>query len=225
MAADSGTDKPEQLAALSSAITHELRNPLSSVKMAVQAVGRGGGISIRDRRRLTIAAREIRNIERMLALFAEYGKELSLHLEPKSLRSLVDEAAASIREDLAERGIELSCEEEAQLPGVHVDAQRVKLVLSQLLLNAALGCPEGSTLRVSLCRRGGAATITLKDPEGTLTDEGQLVLFRPFASRLARTAGLSLAVLHRVIKAHGGSVRAEGSPEPGVTWTVSFPLA
>src|SRR5690606_29803941 len=84
---------PVQVSRLSSSLSHEIRNPLSSVKMAVQTLQRNTELGDRDKRRLTIANREIRTMERMLWLFSEYGRETPPHLEAMSLRSVLTEAA------------------------------------------------------------------------------------------------------------------------------------
>ncbi|HZH04299.1 MAG TPA: histidine kinase dimerization/phospho-acceptor domain-containing protein, partial [Myxococcaceae bacterium] len=66
---------PVQISGLSSSLSHEIRNPLSSVKMAVQTLARNTQLSARDQRRLAIANREIRTVERMLWLLSEYGRD------------------------------------------------------------------------------------------------------------------------------------------------------
>src|SRR6185295_11888807 len=82
---------PLQISKLASSLSHEIRNPLSSVKMAVQTLARNEGLSERDRRRLTIANREIRTMERMLWLFSEYGRDAPPVGEVTSVRALFQE--------------------------------------------------------------------------------------------------------------------------------------
>ncbi|HEX8700156.1 MAG TPA: HAMP domain-containing sensor histidine kinase [Myxococcaceae bacterium] len=214
---------PVQISKLSSSLSHEIRNPLSSVKMAVQTLQRNTGLSDRDKRRLTIANREIRTMERMLWLLSEYGRDSVPHFEPQPLLSVLQEAQAMVAPELAERRTELKVEEEPELPRVRVDATRLRPVLAQLLLNIAMGQPEGSQVHVQL-RRGpdGRALMVLQDPAAALPPEERSTLFEPFGSRLARGAGLSLAALRRVMLNQGGDISAEGSMEPGMVFTLSF---
>lgn len=214
---------PVQISKLSSSLSHEIRNPLSSVKMAVQTLQRNTGLSDRDKRRLTIANREIRTMERMLWLLSEYGRDSVPHLEPQPLRSVAQEAQGMVAPELAERRVELKIEEEPDLPRVRVDSARLRPVLAQLLLNIAMGQPEDSQLEVHL-RHGpeGRALMVFKDSAAALPPEERGSLFEPFGSRLARGAGLSLAALRRVMLNQGGDISAEGSAEPGLVFTLTF---
>ncbi|HEY3586144.1 MAG TPA: histidine kinase dimerization/phospho-acceptor domain-containing protein, partial [Myxococcaceae bacterium] len=98
---------PLQISRLSSSLSHELRNPLSSVKMAVQTLSRNDGLSARDQRRLTIALREIRTLERMLWMLSEYGRETPLAVDTWSMSELIQESSGLIEPDLAERSIRI----------------------------------------------------------------------------------------------------------------------
>jgi signal transduction histidine kinase len=215
---------PLQLSRLASSLSHEIRNPLSSVKMAVQTLARNTGLSERDKRRLTIANREIRTMERMLGLLSEYGRDVPPAREELPLRALVQDALAVVEPELAERRIQVELDEPRNLPRIGVDPHRLRLVLAQFLLNVAMGLPEGSTLRVTL-RPGpeGGAAMVVQDPAATLPTEERATLFEPFGTRLARGAGLSLAALRRVLQSQGGDVSAEGVAGQGALFTLSFP--
>lgn len=214
---------PVQISRLSSSLSHEIRNPLSSVKMAVQTLARNTGLNDRDRRRLTIANREIRTMERMLWLLSEYGRDTTPNLDAHPLRSVLQESTGMVAPELAERRIEVRVDEEPDLPRVKVDPNRLRPVLAQVLLNIAMGQAEDSAVEVAL-RRGppGRVLMVLKDPAAALPPEERGTLFEPFGSRLARGAGLSLAALRRVMTSQGGDLAAEGSAEPGTVFTLTF---
>ena len=193
---------PIQIGSLSSSLSHEIRNPLSSVKMAVQTLARNSALSDRDRRRLAIANREIRTMERMLWLFSEYGHDAAPAVESVPLWTLVQSAAALVEPELAEHRIEVRLEGDG-IARVQVEAGRFARVLSQTLLNIALAMPEGGILKVEI--RPSAANgfeLRLLDPlAAEPKDSGRI--FEPFGSPLSRGAGLSLAVLHRIMERHG----------------------
>ena len=214
---------PVQISRLSSSLSHEIRNPLSSVKMAVQTLARNTGLNDRDRRRLTIANREIRTMERMLWLLSEYGRDTTPNLDAHPLRSVLQEASGMVAPEMAERRIDVRVDEEPDLPRVKVDPNRLRPVLAQVLLNVAMGQAEDSAVEVAL-RRGspGRVLMVLKDPAAALPPEERGTLFEPFGSRLARGAGLSLAALRRVMTSQGGDLAAEGGSEPGTVFTLTF---
>ena len=218
---------PLQISRLSSSLSHELRNPLSSVKMAVQTLSRNEGLSARDQRRLTIALREIRTLERMLWMLSEYGREVPLSVESWALPDLIQESASLIEQDLAERNVHLEVCCAAELPRVRLDGVRLRPVLAQLLLNVASNLGEGQPLAVSLrqSRRGVEAQVL--DEHAALNPGDEARVFEPFGSRLARGAGLSLAALRRVLQQQGGEVTAAPASPParGVLFSLDFARA
>src|SRR4051812_33276937 len=160
---------PLQISKLASSLSHEIRNPLSSVKMAVQTLARNPGLSDRDKRRLTIANREIRTMERMLWLLSEYGRDTPPQTELISVRALLEEAASMVEAELAERQVQLAFEEEdGELLPVKADAGRLRPVLSQLLLNVAQGLNPGSRLGITLRRCGKGAQAVIADPSSAV---------------------------------------------------------
>src|SRR6185295_1743627 len=194
---------PLQISKLASSLSHEIRNPLSSVKMAVQTLARNPGLSDRDKRRLTIANREIRTMERMLWLLSEYGRDTPPQTELTSVRALLQEAASMVEAELTEREVELAFhEEDRDLPPVKVDSGRLRPVLSQLLLNVAQGLNPGARLAITLRRHGKGAQAVIQDPSSAVLPDEQRSLYEPFGSKLARGAGLSLAALRRVMTSH-----------------------
>jgi two-component system, NtrC family, sensor histidine kinase HydH len=214
---------PVQIWALASSLGHEIANPLSSVKMAVQTLARNTSLSERDQRRLAIANREIRTIERTLWLLSEYGRSAAPAAESIALRALVHETTALIQSELTERRTEIQIEDQVPMALVRVDAGRVQRVISQLLLQVAIGMPEGSALLVTLRRgRHEGFEMTVADPTpGTGSTEGGIELVSP---PLGRGGNLWMAALQRVMEAHGGKVElTHWSGGTGRLYTLSFP--
>ncbi|HZX44031.1 MAG TPA: histidine kinase dimerization/phospho-acceptor domain-containing protein [Myxococcaceae bacterium] len=218
---------PLQISRLSSSLSHELRNPLSSVKMAVQTLARNEGLSPRDQRRLTIALREIRTLERMLWMLSEYGREAPLALDTWALPDLLQESAALVEQDLAERNVRVELAGAEGLPRVRSDGVRLRPVLAQLFLNVASGLEEGQPLLVVLRRSERGVEVQVLDEHAALGPGDEERVFEPFGSRLARGAGLSLAALRRVLQQQGGEVTAASARPParGVVFSLDFARA
>jgi len=218
---------PLQISRLSSSLSHELRNPLSSVKMAVQTLARNEGLSARDQRRLAIALREIRTLERMLWMLSEYGREAPLSVDSWSLPELIQESAALVEQDLADRKVRLELVGGEGLPRVRSDGVRLRPVLAQLLLNVASGLEEGRSLPLRMRSVPRGVEVLVVDENAALGPGDEERVFEPFGSRLARGAGLSLAALRRVLQQQGGEVTAAPAlpPERGVVFSLEFARA
>jgi signal transduction histidine kinase len=184
--------------------------------MAVQTVARNESLSTRDQRRLTIAQREIRTLERMLWLLSEYGREDPLSVEGWALGDLVRQSLELIEPELSERRIAPRLESSPDLPRVRADAVRLRPVLGQLLLNVAASLPEGGPLEARLAPSARGAQLRLVDAAAFLTPGEEERIFEPCGSRLARGAGLSLAALRRVLQQQDGEVTAGPGPGHGI---------
>jgi two-component system, NtrC family, sensor histidine kinase HydH len=214
---------PLQISRLSSALSHELRNSLSSVKLSVQTLARNPELSARDQRRLTIAQREVRTLERMLTMLAEYGRERPLTVETVRLRELVHQAAEAIGFELQGRRQAVHVEGPVELPAVRADPHRTRPVLAQLLLNVAAALPDGGVLEVQLSASPeGGALLSVRDLAATLSAEEQAQAFEPFGSRLARGAGLSLSALRQVMLHQEGRAEVHTDENPGTLFTLAF---
>jgi signal transduction histidine kinase len=213
---------PIQINKLASSLAHEIRNPLSSVKMAVQTVARNQSLTERDQRRLNIANREIRTMERMLWLLSEYARDTPVLPEVVSARALVQQAAAAVEPELQELQVHLDLDEEPDLPRVKATPGRLWPILSQLLLNVAQGLAPGGRLAIKLRRCDQGCQALIADPSSTVLPEEHATLYEPFGSRLARGAGLSLAALKRAMLSQGGEFMAEGNGTPGTTFILTF---
>jgi C4-dicarboxylate-specific signal transduction histidine kinase len=195
--------------------------------MAVQTLSRNEGLSARDQRRLTIALREIRTLERMLWMLSEYGREGPLAVDAWSLPDLIQESASLIEQDLAERSVRLELLGADGLPRVRSDGVRLRPVLAQLLLNVAASLEDGEPLLIALRRSDRGAEVEVNDVHAALGPGDASRVFEPFGSRLARGAGLSLAALRRVLQQQGGEVSAEAARPParGVLFRLDFARA
>jgi signal transduction histidine kinase len=214
---------PIQISGLSSSLSHEIRNPLSSVKMAVQTVAKNEVLSERDQRRLRIANREIRTIERMLSLLSEYGRTTPAALEPTPLHTVLSESIALVEPELAEREIHVELRDEDAQGKIRVEMARLRPVIAQLLLNVASGLAAGSTMIVRARSTERGAEVLVPDPTAQVPPEERAMVFVPFGSpKLARGAGLSLAALYRAMISQGGAVTVEERTDGGIEFRLVF---
>jgi signal transduction histidine kinase len=220
--------RAEQLAAVgqvAAGIAHELRNPLTSVKMLVQTGLEGEqprGLPADD---LGIIEGEVRRMEQTIQTF------LDLARPPRSERRRTDLAEVLRRSVLLVEGrarrqkvtIDLGAS-----PGplyLEIDPEQIHQVVVNLLLNALDVLPRGGTVRVSAARAAGG-----KEVEVRVQDDGPGIaarikerLFEPFVSSKETGLGLGLSICKRLIEAHGGTVRGENLRGGGALFTFTLP--
>jgi signal transduction histidine kinase len=205
------------------ALSHEIRNPLSSIKMAVQTVAGSSGLTDRDKRRLALANREVRTIERLLMLLAESSREAPLATERIPPRQLLDEALSLIAKELEERNLSVTVDEQSGPKAVKVkmDLLRLRPVLAQVILNLALSGEEGRATNLSVDGGGDGPSISVAAPTD-LQGEALPKVFDPAATFLSPGTGFSLWALQNLMVLHGGTLSATERPNAGVLFTLRF---
>jgi signal transduction histidine kinase len=200
-----------QSAALSrfaSMVTHEVRNPLSSVKMVIQTLAKNVGGDERTQKRLGIAAREVRTIERILSALSELAHDPLFAPRPADPLGLVHAALHVSELDLQERGTNVAVEIEDGLGPLACDGERVQIALAHLLVNAARALTT-SELSLKVLREGAGIRIVLS---GSSTGPAT-----PPAG-----SGISLAMVDKIAREHGGEFSVEESPQ-GCSYSLLLP--
>jgi signal transduction histidine kinase len=210
------SERASDLARFASLLAHEVRNPLSAVKIALQTLERHGRLQPNDLRRAEIAIREVGNIELLLSEVLEFARPPTLSRVPIDPRGPVQEVASRLAVPWAERGVQVRCAVPERMVPVHADPTRVETAVRLLVRLGALAAEEagGGEVLVSLSviprvapRRSRRWILSVRDPGRALSVEARKQAFVPFNPSRARGSGLALAVVERIAREHGGSVR------------------
>jgi two-component system, NtrC family, sensor histidine kinase PilS len=221
-------ERLEAVAELSAAMAHEIKNPLSSIRSAVEQFARPS-LAESDRDLLTnMVVRESERLSRLLSDFIDFSRVRLGQLRPVELRRLVRECAtvAGNHPDAEGRGIRLELGDgdggEIWIPG---DEDLLHRALFNLLLNGIQFSPEGGAVTVSVedmrDRTVGGGVDVPRPVRIRIRDRGPGIpaeevgrIFDPFYTTRDGGSGLGLAVVHRAVEAHRGLILAE-SPRGG----------
>lgn len=211
------------LGRFASTVAHEIRNPLSSVKLAVQALARTAApLDDKDRRRLHIAAREIGTMERVLHEILDFVGSGHPALEPGDVSEVVKEALEGIEAEARDRGVTFDLRSE-HTPLVWLDAGRAKRAIVNVCLNAMQAMPHGGVVDVEILPSPeGGADVQVLDRGPGVPDERKASVFEPFVTYRARGTGLGLAVVKKVMDEHGGAVTVADREGGGAVFTLRF---
>lgn len=223
--------RAERLAAvgeLAAGVAHELRNPLTSVKLLIQAVQRNQSAATPDAERLRVVEQEIARMETTI-------KELLDFARPPKLRRIRHDVRDTLRRALtlvAGRGQQGNVAIEEQLGAaaiVDADPDQLDQVFVNLLLNAIEAMANGGRLHVAVDRQNGRSSgllqIVFRDTGTGIPDQVMSRLFEPFVTSKERGIGLGLAISRRIMQEHGGSLTASNPPPGGAMFVVELPLA
>lgn len=210
---------------LSSSIVHEMRNPLASIKLNLNALHE----RVRDDpdygELCEIAAHQAARLERMFSDLLAYGKPLQIAPSVVSIPELVDEATESCKAQAAKQDVTLATGPSGALE-VRADRELLLRALINLLQNAIHVSPPGGTVATRASRAGqNSVEIAIADCGPGVPAPLRERLFEPFYTTREGGTGLGLANVKKIVDCHGGAVGIRNRPEGGAIFTVRLPEA
>ncbi|MET0013402.1 MAG: PAS domain S-box protein [Sedimenticola sp.] len=210
-------------------IAHDLRNPLSSVKMSMQILGRQAGD---DRRELAeIGMGQIRYMENILTDMLAYARPEAVKSEWIDMGKLLESVMSGMQGRLDEVNVTPVIEVESGLPTVPADPDKLRRLFNNLVSNALQALEEkgederllevattvnlndtGTSVKVEICDNG-------KGLDGADTEK----LFEPFFTTRAQGTGLGLAIVRQIVDQHGGTIDLSQRENGGTCATVVLP--
>ena len=219
--------------ALLSAVSHDFRTPLASIKAALTtlaAVGQGQLSDAETAELLGTSLEEVDRLERLVTNLLDLTRIRSGALAPDKValpvEEVLEDALAGLREALAGRSIEIFIRPD--LPLVGVDPVQVGQVFRNVLQNAVKFSAPSSPIRISAASWKDGVEIRVADRGPGIPPADREAVFEEFYrsgdGRVAGT-GLGLAVAKAIVLANGGSIRVEDTPGGGATVVVGLPVA
>ena len=216
--------RSERLAAigrLAAQITHEIRNPLSSISLNAEELGE------RAPQARELCEAIVREVDRLTAITEDYLRFARLpkpQLQRADLNETVRDLVDFVRPELDANGVEVALSLSPSLPRVPADVAQVRQLLLNLLRNAREAMPGGGHLRVATRGYDGAVEIEVRDAGPGIPAERLQRIFDPFFTTKERGTGLGLAMAQEIAQEHGGQLTCESVPGSTV-FTLRLPSA
>jgi len=217
----------EQLAAvgrMASMVAHDLRNPLSSVKVGLQMTSRKADLDDESREICQISLDQVRHMEGILEDLLAYSRPDALSLEWLNVNQLLEQVVMGQLRLIKDRNVFIDRDFDPRLPTLNADPVKLRQALQNLVVNAIDAAQgEGNQLaRVSLQTRliftdhGLKVALTISNNGGSIDPCMCLKVFEPFFTTKAKGTGLGLAIVQRIVQQHRGRVTLEPAPLPQV---------
>jgi PAS domain S-box-containing protein len=212
---------------VTTSLSHEIRNPLSSVLMNLQILKKHPQLKGNDQKRIDICVREVKRLENILKELLDFAKPIQLKCQRFSLVDLLQSSIELLAMRFAEKQISITEDVEAHLPEIRADKDKLGQALINLLLNALEASPQGGCIKVG-CRQfsqaEGGILVEVSDQGCGIPDGCTQHIFEPFFTTKSKGTGLGLNNVKRIINAHKGKIEFKNLDPCGAAFRILLPF-
>lgn len=206
---------------LTALLAHEIRNPLSSVKMNVQILSKKVNLSGNNRRRIEIVESEIKKLEIILEEVLNFAKPMKLSLEMEDVNEIIEEVLDPLGEKINEKHIMIERNLRENLPKILLDRGKIAQAILNIVLNSIDALRPYGHLKVitevGKVLEEQIIKVTISDNGTGIADLNLRSIFEPFYTTKLQGTGLGLTNVKKVIEAHGGFIRVDSELDRGTS--------
>jgi PAS domain S-box-containing protein len=208
-------------------IVHEIRNPMGSIELFASMLQRDLADQPQHAELAKKVQEGIRGLNHVIGNLLSFAKGAHPVRDLVDLEELFHGALSDLEHQIERQQIKVTERFDADARFIRLDAELWRQVLLNMILNAVQAMPAGGELAVCCDRemidgRPGAKLVIADTGEGMSADVRDRI-FHPFFTTKDRGTGLGLALVHNIVKAHGGAIGVETAPGRGATFTITLP--
>ena len=218
--------KQEKMAAignLAAGVAHEVRNPLSSIKGYATYFGSLFEEGSDKKKAADVMTAEVERLNRVISELLEIARPSDIKPKKTDISFLLKSSLRLIQQEAEAEGVEIKTTVAAKIPPLYLDPDRITQALINLYINALQAMPEGGILTISASEEGSGVVITVADTGFGITDDKTSKIFDPYYTTKNTGTGLGLAVVQKVVEAHGGSVAVKSAENKGTEFIITLP--
>jgi two-component system sensor histidine kinase PilS (NtrC family) len=216
---------------LAAGIAHEIRNPLASLSGSIQVLQGELDLKGDNKRLMGIVVREADRLDSIITEFLEYTRPKAVQTETIRLYALLTETCMLLKNSKEfNPRLRIICDIDSNIT-IEGDAQRMRQVFWNLLINACQAMPQGGEIRLSAIQEPDMnqdarwCEISIADTGPGIAQENIGKIFDPFFTTKAGGTGLGLSIVYRIVEDHQGTIAVESGPGTGTTVKIKMPMA
>ena len=222
-------DQYTEIARLAGGLAHEIKNPLSTIRMNMELLAEDfrDSDAPRDRRaikKVELVQRECLRLQDLLDNFLRFTKAHRLNLQPSDLNAQVSQVLDFYRPKATEARVEIVDYLSGNLPTVLLDREAFHGALFNLILNAEQAMPDGGQLVVRTYGTPDGVALDLIDTGCGMDADTQTKVFNAFFSMKSGGSGLGLPTTRKIIDGHGGRISLQSEVGRGTQITIKLPV-
>lgn len=222
------TERMAYIGQLTASLSHEIRNPLSSVKMNLQILSKNIMLTGNDRKRLQISETEINRLENILKELLDFAKPLSLQLARIDINQVVNACVELLEIKFYRKSIDYLVQVDPGLTEILADKGKIEQMVINLLLNALDSVEDFGNIRILTRRKKHKGTpyalVRVEDNGKGIPKEALPHIFEPFYTTKTTGTGFGLNNVKQIVTAHQGKVKVMNLKGSGTAFEVMLPM-
>ncbi|BAF60221.1 MAG: hypothetical protein HPY89_01610 [Pelotomaculum sp.] len=218
--------RAERLAALGRAaavIAHEVKNPLTSIRLALYSIEKKSAWKMDFHEDLKILKEAVDRVSRTTEDLLHFSTDTNLRVKEVDLNELLKCLVAEFKKQNG-KDIIIETSLNKPVPPVLADCEKLNEIFRNLLSNAVAATGSGGTVRISSSPSFDHVAVTVEDWGSGIPVEIQQKIFEPFFTTKQSGTGLGLAIAKKNIEAHGGTIEVKSEPGWGTKFIVTLPV-
>jgi PAS domain S-box-containing protein len=213
---------------ITASLSHEIRNPLSAIKMNLQILSGNKKIKGNDKRRVDISESEVIRLEQTLNQLLDFAKPLQMNIKACNICHIMNSYIELLEMKFKEKNLNVEIIYEDELPPLTADGDKLGQAFINILINAIESSELFGKIRVTfkkIIKQKQAYAAVLIDDEGHgIEEKYKEKIFKPFFTKKTKGVGLGLANVKRIIEAHNGFVKVEKKESKGAAFLIMIPI-
>ncbi len=226
------TEKFAAMGEMAANIAHEVRNPLGSIELFASLLLKNLAEK-RDRERVAQIISSVKNVDNKISNLLLFTRRQTPQMKIVRLHAILADVIDFSEQIMEQAGIDVTVHLDADDIRISADAEMIKQVFLNIILNAQQAMPDGGKLSIttrlvpkSLLAPGEkVAEIIFQDAGPGIAPADLSRIFDPFFTTREGGSGLGLAIVHNIVSEHDGSISVENAPAGGMMVNISFPAA
>lgn len=217
-------DRLSAIGVLAAGIAHEIRNPLTGIKMIVHLLMADMPPDDHRIEPISMIQREIERLEKIIVNLLDFAKPVKPKLEKVNIPEIIDNCLLLVQNQIKKMELTLQKDYPSNFPQIIADPSQLKQVFLNIITNAIQASYKGGLINISLGNSDKEVWIAIKDTGIGIAQDKIKSIFDPFMTTKEEGTGLGLPLAQRIVDEHGGRIEVESKLGAGATFTIYLPL-
>ncbi len=225
------TEQMVVLGELAAGMAHEIRNPLTGIKLSMEVISKEESISEDNKDTMIKLVDECKRIDELIRNLLNFAKPPKPQFVMTDVNAILDRTIAfSVAHSSAlsktDNRLDIKKYLDSNIPEIMADPMKLQQAFLNLLLNASHSMPHGGalTIKTSYIEKEAILVIEISDTGEGIDEMAEARIFQPFFTTKPKGTGLGLAITKRLIEQHDGTINAKNNQEGGAVFLISLPV-